>query len=446
MVGGYTIYLVVQQSPLNHNFALKHVFMSKKIIIPVVLVFVLAIVYFVFASDSSDDERNIAVPVEQGEFIIDINVTGELQAKNSVKIMGPQSMRRFRINETTVQHIIDEGTVVRKGQYVGRLDASPIESKIQDAQINLQQEQSKYTQTQLDTTLQMKEARNNIINLEYVEQQKRNEYDQSQYEPLAIQEQRRIELEKATRSLEQARENLLIKKKQNIAKMRDVGAALRKQEIELEGLQQLKKEFMILAPEDGMLIYHKNWNGTVKAGTQIRSWDPVIATLPDLSTMLSITYVNEVDIRNIKKGQKVEIGLDAFPDKKLSGVVTNVANVGEQRRNSDAKVFLVDIELVDTDDLLRPAMTTSNRIITEKFSDVRYLPLEAIHNQGDSISYVFLSKGFDVVKKEVAVGMANSTHVIVKEGLSENDKVYLSAVQEAENEAIELLNTEISQK
>ena len=222
--------------------------MSRKIIIPVALILILAIVYFVFGSDSASEERNITASVEQGDFVVDINVTGELQAKNSVKILGPPTMRRFRINETTVQHIIDEGTVVSKGQYVGRLDVSPVMSKIQDAQIELQQDQSKFTQTQLDTTLQMKEARNNLINLGYTMEQKKNEFDQSEFEPPAVQNQKRIEYEKAKRALDQAKENLLIKKKQNIAKMRDVGAAVRKQEIELEGLQKLASEFTIIAP------------------------------------------------------------------------------------------------------------------------------------------------------------------------------------------------------
>lgn len=420
--------------------------MSKKILIPVLLILTLAIVYFVFGSDSSKEDRNITVPVEKGDFVVDINVTGELQAKNSVKILGPPTMRRFRINETTVQHIIDEGSVVSKGQYVGRLDVSPVMSKIQDAQIELQQDQSKFTQTQLDTTLQMKEARNNLINLGYTALQMKNEFEQSEFEPPAVQNQKKIEYEKAERALEQAKENLQIKKKQNIAKMRDVGAAVRKQEIELEGLQKLASEFTILAPEDGMLIYHKNWDGTVKSGSQIRSWDPTIATLPDLSSMLSITYVNEVDIRNIKKGQQVEIGLDAFPKKKLKGVVTNVANVGEQRRNSDAKVFLVNIELTDKDDLLRPAMTTSNKIITEEFTDVKFVPLEALHNQGDSVSFVYKVDGFDTVKQQVSIGKANTTHVIIEDGLSENDKVYLSAVKGVEKEKVKMISAKISQK
>ena len=60
---------------------------------------------------------------------------------------------------------------------------------------------------------------------------------------------------------------------------------------------------MIYATEDGMLIYYKDFEGTVKPGTQINAWNPTVATLPDLSVMLSQTYVNEVDIRKIKKNQ-----------------------------------------------------------------------------------------------------------------------------------------------
>ncbi len=123
-----------------------------------------------------------------------------------------------------------------------------------------------------------------------------------------------------------------------------------------------------------------------------------------------------------------------------------MANVGEQRRNSDAKVFLVNIELSDKDDLLRPAMTTSNKIITEEFKDVKFVPLEALHSQGDSISYVYKESGFNTVKQQVVVGKANTTHVIIKEGLAVNDKVYLSAVKGAEQNEIKMIGTQLSQK
>ena len=159
-----------------------------------------------------------------------------------------------------------------------------------------------------------------------------------------------------------------------------------------------------------------------------------MATLPDLTNMMSKTYVNEVDVRKIKAGQKVQIGLDAFPDKKLSGLVTRVANVGEQRPNSDAKVFEVMVGIEGTDPALRPSMTTSNKIIAEVLDSVLFVSLEALHSQSDSITYVFVKDGLNIVKQEVQVGETNANDAVIKLGLKRGDKVFLSvpAGQDAE--------------
>ena len=419
--------------------------MSRKIITPIVLVVAVVVLYLFFGRNAKAETDNLLVTVKQGEFVVDINTTGELEAKNSVKILGPSAMRRYQIYEVPLQHIIEEGKVVKKGDYVAKLDESPVNTKIQDIEIEIQQAQSKYVQTKLDTTLQMRESRDKLINLGYDVEQKQLEYEQSEYEPPAVIKNKEIEMEKARRAYSQAKENLEIKKQQNVAKMQEVSAELRKKQLRLDGLNELRQQFQILAPEDGMLIYYSRWGNTTKAGSQISTWDPVVATLPDLTTMLSNTYVNEVDIRNVKEGQKVEIGLDAFPDKKLTGVVTSVANVGEQRKNSDAKVFLVNVEVNEVDESLRPAMTTSNKIIINRYKDVTYIPLECLHSQGDTITYVYKSAGFGAVKQEVEVGAANATDVIVKDGLKASDQLYMSAVEDVKDAEVKRLSTTISE-
>ena len=84
----------------------------------------------------------------------------------------------------------------------------------------------------------------------------------------------------------------------------------------------IQKEFTITATEAGMLIYKRDWRGNkMGVGAQVSAWDPVVATLPDLTKMISKTYINEVDINKVTKGQEVAVGLDAFPDKALSGIV-----------------------------------------------------------------------------------------------------------------------------
>ncbi|MEM9897040.1 MAG: HlyD family secretion protein, partial [Bacteroidota bacterium] len=149
--------------------------------------------------------------------------------------------------------------------------------------------------------------------------------------------------------------------------------------------------------------------------------------------------INEVDIRKVKRGQEVEIGFDAFPDKSLRGRIIKVANVGESRPNSDAKVFEVLVEVFGTDPLLKPGMTTSNRILTNTYEETLFVPLESLHSQYDSITYVFKKDGVSTVKQEVMLGDANAEYVQITGGLTEGDKISLSSVSGLKEEEVELL-------
>jgi multidrug efflux pump subunit AcrA (membrane-fusion protein) len=414
--------------------------MNKKYLYPGIAVVAILIIIYVLSAASGSETEGIVVDVKSGEFVVDITTTGELEAKNSVEIMGPQGTRAYRIWNMTIQDIVEEGTLVKKGDYVASIDATELSDKTKDAQLELEKIESQFIQTKLDTTLEMRKSRDELINLEYSVEEKELILEQSQYEPPATIKQAEIDKQKAERALSQARENYKIKRQQNVAKMQEVSLNRQKAERSLQGMMDLMSTFTITAPEDGMVIYKKEWDGTaIKKGSQIGAWNPVVATLPDLSTMISITYINEVDIRRVEKGQEVEITLDAFPDKKFTGKVLKVANVGEQRPNSDAKVFRVSIEINEKDDLLRPSMTTGNRIITERLDSVLYIPLECLFTQNDSITYVYKKVGLSVEKQEVWIGEANRNEVVIKSGLENSDQVYLTRVPGMDKEDVNLL-------
>jgi hypothetical protein len=141
-----------------------------------------------------------------------------------------------------------------------------------------------------------------------------------------------------------------------------------------------------------------------------------------MSSFICRTYVNEIDVSKVAVGQPVRVGVDAFPEKRFTGTVLSVANIGEQLPNTDAKVFEVLLKLNESDPILRPAMTTSNQIITQSFDSVTYIPLEAAHSN-DSITYVFLNNN---MKKVVVLGEANENQIIVEMGLEASDKVLLN--------------------
>jgi hypothetical protein len=126
----------------------------------------------------------------------------------------------------------------------------------------------------------------------------------------------------------------------------------------------------------------------------------------------------------------VEIAVDAFPEKTYTGTVTNVANIGEQLPNADAKVFEVLIEVDGTDPILRPSMTTGNKIITKTIRDVTYIPLESVQAGPDSIPFVYLKNG---TKQIVVLGESNENNVVIEQGLQAGMQIYLSTPAKAED-------------
>jgi multidrug efflux pump subunit AcrA (membrane-fusion protein) len=400
----------------------------------------LFIIYFFVSGVGEKQASDLFAIVKKGQFKVEIETTGELEAKNSVSILGPGGLRNFQIWQVTIQSMVDEGTVVKKGDWVATLDRSEFQNKYSQKQIELEKANSKFVQTQLDTTLQMRQSRDELINLKYGVEEKDIVLQQSKYEPPASIKQAEINLDKAKRSYEQALENYKIKRNQNVEKMREVEAELRKVKEEFTSMTAVLESFNVTAPEDGMVIYRKDWDGKpVKAGSQIHMWEPTVATLPDLTKMVSKTFVNEVDIRKIKVGQKVHVGLDAYPEKKLTGLVMRVANVGEQRPNSDSKVFEVAVELDGTDPTLRPAMTTSNRIVASVIDSALFVPLESLHSLHDSITYVYKREGLNTIKQEVIAGETNANDVIILGGVVVNEKIYLSKPKGYEENEVNLL-------
>jgi multidrug efflux pump subunit AcrA (membrane-fusion protein) len=374
---------------------------------------------------SKATEEILQKPLE-GKFEVVVTTTGELQAQNSVEISGPTGARKAGIFQLKITRLVPEGTIVAPGDFVAELDKSEIVAKIKEVEINLQKFNSVFTQVKLDCTLTLSQTRDELINLRYGKEQRKLEKDESQYESPSARRQAEIEYEKAVRAYDQSLANYETKVKQATAKMREAEADLFKEQQKMEDYQMVAGEFTIMAPEPGMLIYAREWDGKKRVvGSTISPWDPTVATLPDLTKMESITYVNEVDIQKIKVGQDVRLSLDANPDMKLTGKVTQVANVGEQRPNSDSKVFEVKIQIHEKDSTLRPAMTTSNEILVAGYENVRYIPLESLHVLEDSITYVFKKVGGKVLKQEVKLGAENENHVIVKQGVEMEDEIFL---------------------
>ena len=381
---------------------------------------------WLFARSPDVGEASLIAPVKKGKFTVTITASGELRAREFVEITGPANAQQAGAYQMKISSIVPEGTLVKEGEVVAELDRSTLANKMNEVTLALQKAEAVHEQAMLDSALTLSTARENIRTMELALEEKRIAKEQAVYEAPSVRRQAEIDYEKAERALAQARSDYITRTEQAKAKMREVGADLARQQNLLKVVQEVMEGFTIRAPSAGMVIYVKEWNGRKRTtGSQVSSWEPGVATLPDLSRMESMTYVNEIDVRRISAGQPVVITLDADPSRRLSGTVSSVANVGEQRPNTDAKVFEVKVTITQSDTTLRPGMTTGNSIETFTTDDVLFVPLEAVNSE-NGIPFVYRMTGGGVEKQEVVTGALNDDEVIVVQGLDEDDRVMLT--------------------
>ncbi|HEY0997033.1 MAG TPA: efflux RND transporter periplasmic adaptor subunit [Gemmatimonadaceae bacterium] len=387
--------------------------------------------WFLLRVPSAAADSAIIASAREGIFNVVVNTTGELRARKFVQVQGPANAQAAEIWQMKISTIVPEGTVVKEGEMVAELDRSQVASKLSEVNLALQKAEAQYTQAQLDSTMNLGQAREDLRNMEFTVEEKRIAKEQAQFEAPSIRRQAEIDFEKAQRALAQAKTNYVTKTQQARAKMSEVSADVERQRNRQQAVSAVMQAFTIKAPAPGMVIYAREWNGKKKAvGSTVSPWEPTVATLPDLTEMESVTYVNEVDVRKLAVGQPVTIGLDADPDKNLTGKVTSVANVGEQRPNQDSKVFEVKIAVAGSDTTLRPGMTTSNAILTASVAKALHVPLEALANE-NGVTFVYRRKGASVTKQEVEIGMMNDNQVVITQGLAKDDRVLLLAPADA---------------
>lgn len=412
----------------------------KTWLIAIVALVILLLAFFVFPSSKSESSE-ITVSVQKGPFDVLVYSSGQLEAQNSEDITVPQNLRDrdVRIYEIKITDLIEEGSVVDSGDYVATLDQKTVEEVLNTSETELENALNEYEDAKMDSNLTLSNYRDQIINASEAVEEAQIILDESKYESPAVIRKAEMDLDKARRKLKQEESGYVLKERQAVAKVKRKKIDVDQRQSRVGKLEKVYHSLVITAPKQGMVIYGKDrMREKIKVGSTVSPWMPVIATLPDMSSMLSLTFVNEIDISKVKKGQKVKLGIDAIPEKKLEGEVVSVANIGQPMPKGDAKVFEVKIRIFGDVSDLKPAMTTSNIIETASYQDTLFIPAEAIF-ENDSLQYVYLRDN-KTVKQVVDLGDQNENLILVRKGLKEGDEILLTVPENADELPLEGLD------
>jgi HlyD family secretion protein len=193
--------------------------------------------------------------------------------------------------------------------------------------------------------------------------------------------------------------------------------------------QQQLARTEVRADVPGIVVYQDVFFGSERrrpqVGDQVWANQPLLI-LPDISKMVVETKVRETDIHKVERNQKVRIGVDAYPDLRLTGAVTLVGSLArEEPERRGTKFFGVTVQVNESDARLRPGMTARVEIQAEERPAAVYVPLDAVFvRDGKSLCYV-ASRRRRLEAREVVLGPSNADFVVVEKGLGPGERVSL---------------------
>ncbi len=181
--------------------------------------------------------------------------------------------------------------------------------------------------------------------------------------------------------------------------------------------QKVYKETAVVAPMAGQVIVR-----SVDPGKTVTTSDSLFV----LSDRLLVkAYVDETDIGRVKVGQKALIGLDAYPEIKVNGVVDHIYY--ESHLQNNVNIYNVDVVPDRIPEVFRSGMSANIEIIVEEKSNALLLPVAAVQSRNGKTVVLQRrrSKPDEVRYQSVQTGLQDEAHIEILAGLTDSAVVLL---------------------
>lgn len=410
---------------------------NYRIIAVLIVVLIAVAVYFAL---QVTPESGRTYTVKRGNIETVITSKGEVKGEKYTEInLSPEICdQELRIYQLKIADLILEGKAVKKGDYIAKLDESQIMTMMRTRIQDKEKFDADLRNAVIDSTVNLSRKREGLANAKLDLDYLKIDLEQSKYESEAYQRKTQMSYQKAEMNIEKIRRDYLLDR--NRLKIQ-VGRYQRRAEelqMQIDKYQTALAATTITAPEDGIVMFAKDWSGkTYGKDTEISIWRPLIATLPDMSVVITETYIREIDIAKVELNDSVRITIDALPDKVFHGNVIKIATIGEDHKDFDMKAFKLIIRFERSDKELKPGMTANNNIIVGNMKDQLLVPRKAIFTKNGK-QIVYQKRGGKITEQEIDLIIENDEYGAVGKSLKEGDVVLLYQPEEfkTENEKV----------
>jgi HlyD family secretion protein len=357
--------------------------------------------------------------VEQKDFIHAVRLHGIVEAVESHTIAAPR-LSGQGLNTLIITRLVKNGSAVRQGDVLVEFDRQAQLKNVLDkeaeykglvAQIGKMQADQAAARAADETELKKAEDALKTAELEV----KKNEIVS------------RIDAEKNLEDLEQAKATFQQLTQTFDLKRQAAKADLRILEIQrdraltaMKWSQSNTEKMLVHSSMDGVAVINSMWKGgsmsDVQEGDEVRAGFPFMQVV-NPGRMQVRARVNQADIEQLREGQNVHIGLDAYPELSFSGKVQNIAAVAQTSAFSGkARTLIVLFSINGTDAKLMPDLSAAVDIELDRQPGVLVAPRDAVVAENGK-HFVLVKNGSSYARREVQAGAVNDVEQVIVSGV-----------------------------
>ncbi|MEO6223143.1 MAG: efflux RND transporter periplasmic adaptor subunit [Vicinamibacterales bacterium] len=331
----------------------------KKLVIGVVIVVVLGAIAYAnlrFKRTTGVEINTEKIVARDLEAVV--SASGKIRPKKMVNISADTMGK-------VVGLAVNEGDVVTAGQFLLQIDPRNLQTQVNRTGASLAAAQSQLAETRVsvdNARTNLKVAQDNL--------ERQRELIKSGLTP--------------RESVDRAESDVKLRQSDLAAREQSVKTQetrIRQEEANVENAQYDLNKVRLVSPIAGIVTRRNIEEGeTVVVGT-MNNAGTVLLTIADLSVIETEVEVDETDIPFIQLGQPAMVSIDAIPDKKFSGKVTEVGNSAIQATGAAAATratnFKVVVTLDGTIPDVRPGFTCTAVVTTATRQKVVSVPIQA---------------------------------------------------------------------
>jgi multidrug efflux pump subunit AcrA (membrane-fusion protein) len=365
--------------------------------------------------------RQTTATVKRVDFVRSFRLTGTVEAVQATAISTPR-LAGQNMPSLVITRLIRAGAMVKPGDLIVEFDRQDqlknaldrrVELNDLEQQIKKKEAEERAARTRDETEIQQAQTALTRAELETVK---------NEFLPKIQVEKNQQTLEEATAKLKQLKTTFELKRKAAEADLQILQIRRDRAENAMKQAESNADKMSITSPIAGMAVLRSIWKSNnmaeVQEGEEVRSGMPIVDVV-NPEAMRVRAKVNQADINELKVGQAVHIGLDAYPDLGFSGRVAQISPLASRSvLSAKVRTFVALIDIQGSHPKLMPDLTASLDVELAREPGSLVIPRDAVRRDGDK-TFVRLQRGSSFQDQQVTLGTISAHEAVVTTGLEE---------------------------